>query len=186
MLKFWRKLKLWYITNRVPHVVLCAATEQCYISKALWKRIIRDLKEPPRELHVFFEKYPLDICVANKHLLIPYLYRFFVNSDLSGVRTPDGDIPFTAQIQVSPFGHVGFQSVQPTPIEILTEYGFADADFINYHLPDHVRLRVTFDRVNGEPCYVIQPVKLGDSFRPFGEPEPDDADMVDLTDINDE
>lgn len=183
MLKFWRKLKLWYINNFIPHVVLCASTEQCYISKALWKRIIRDLKRSPKELHVFFEKYPIHEIADGLYV---FRYRFFVNSDLSGVKTPDGEAPFTAQIQVSPFGHVGFQSVQPTPIEILTEYGFADEEYVNYHLADHIRLRVTSDKVNGEPCYVIQPVQLGERFRPFGEPEPDEKDMIDLTDIKDD
>ena len=177
MASLWQKLKLWYINNFIPHIVLCARTEQCYVSKALWRRIVRNLPDPkPKELHVFFEKYSIYTGPTGAN---PFRYRFFVNSDLSGVSTPNGEAPFTAPMQVSRFGHVGFQSVQPTPIEILTEYGIADQHFVNYCLADHVRLRVSFGAVNGEPCYNIQPVKLGDSFRPFGEPEPDSGETID-------
>ena len=139
MLKFWRKLKLWYINNFIPHVVLCASTEQCYISKALWKRIIRDLKRSPKELHVFFEKYPIHEIADGLYV---FRYRFFVNSDLSGVKTPDGGLS--------------------------KKIGLRTARLVNEKY---------VDEQSGEERLL---------FRPFGEPEPDEKDMIDLTDIKDD
>lgn len=185
-MKLWDKIKLWYINNFVLHITLCAATEHCYISKALWHRIIKRIpSEKRKELKVFFEKYPITVYPGNG-CPTTYLYRFFVNTDLKDIRTPDGEEPFTVQIQFGRYGHLGFQSVQPTPVEILTNYGIADMEFIDFHLADHVRLKVSESMVNGEYCYDILPVVVGEAFRPNTEAEPDPKDLIDLTDIDDD
>lgn len=170
----------WYRRNYVPYITICAATEHMFISKALWHDIVRHIPVQERkDLRVFFEKYPVFTYVGqgtNRRMA----YRFFVNSDLSAIHTPDGGEPFTTQIQFGRFGHIGFQAVQPTAIEVLTEYGIADQYFCKNSFSHYVRLRVDTEYVNGDPCYVITPSQIGDHYRPksFCDIEPDPRRLI--------
>lgn len=148
-----RSLYRWYLRTFVPYVELCASTEHTYISKRLWQMISADHPDDS-EYTIIFEKYP--------HLTrfpssIPFIYRFYVNEDNTFITTPDGGEPFTCKLQLSRFGHMGFQCVQPTPVEILTTYGIADQDFILHHFDRRVRLRVKTYKVNGITTYELTP-----------------------------
>lgn len=150
ILRPYRAIKQWYQNHFVMFVELCAETEHTYISKCLWQKISAD-HEDSNEYTIFFEKY-----TPHYHGSHP-LYRFFVNADLSEVATPDGEPPYTCNIQLSRFGHMGFQCVQPTPIEVLTEYGIADEDFIHNHFSCRVRFRIKRYLVAGKITYELKP-----------------------------
>lgn len=167
------KLIEWYRVNFVPYITLCAATEHAFISKALWHKIVKNIPVEKRsELRVFFEKYPIRSYIGQG--TSGYLYRFFVNTDLSAIKTPEGEEPFTTQIQFGRFGHVGFQTVQPTPIEILSEYKIATPEFVKYNFSDYVSLKVQEKRMpNGEAYYIVLPVEVNCRYRPTDEdPDP--------------
>lgn len=143
----------WYYTTFVCYIALCADTEHFYISKRLYHRLQKADNRPPIDSFIFFERYPDPD--GN------YRYRFFINPDLSNIKTPDGESPYISPIQLSPLGHVGFQCVQPTPIEILTEYGIATPQFIERQFNAHVPLRIITYAVNGITCFEVTPRLAG-------------------------
>lgn len=151
ILRPYYAIKRWYYNKYVSFVEMCASTEHTYISKKLWEKISSE-NPGSNEYTVFFEKYPNP---SSRKDGINYLYRFFINTDLSAISTPDGETPYACKLQLSRFGHMGFQCVQPTPIEILTEYGIADADFCKFNMDDRVRFKVKAYKVNGVPAYEI-------------------------------
>lgn len=147
----FKRVVLWYQNKFVAFVELNASTEHTYISKRMWEMISSDCADA-NEYSIFFEKYPN---TSNNRSKIAYRYRFFVNTDVDGIKTPDGEKPYTCQLQISRFGHMGFQCVQPTPIEILTEYNIADADFCMNRMDYRVRLSISKYYVNGHIAYEV-------------------------------
>lgn len=136
-----------YLNHFETYIGMCQANEHMYIGRKLWNLIRKDMKpEDMANIRIWFKKYP----VVTDGGGFQTEYMMFVNPDISMYKDPNGNQPFTAQLQFNVFGHIGFQSAQPTPAEIIYEYNI-DCEF-----DDKVLLEVEPFTCNGEKAFIIK------------------------------
>ena len=136
-----KKLLRWWKLNHSMFIRCDAEHSTIMLSKKLFTSIMND---HPDETHisVLFAKTQTN----GTSVCAPRTYVMFFNPewDKHGVDNPRSiqTIPVT----IGKFGHVGFQSVQPSVKELGIMYG---------HSEDEFDIGVTKSRINGEPYYIL-------------------------------
>lgn len=166
----WRSVQQFYYNHFEMYLEICEANEHVYIGRRLWQAIEKDMTpEDKAEIRIWFKKYPVCMCGGCRNE-----YVMHINPDLSGYKTPKGEEPFTATLQFNVFGHIGFQSVQPTPAEIAYEYG------IECEFNDRVKIRVLPVMINGEKAFVLTDEVIGITHTSYLEDQNKEVELDEL------
>lgn len=162
MRKILRRIFEWYLNHFELYLTICQSNEHAYVGRRLWKEIDNALDdEQKKDIRIWFKKYPR---LNGKG----YEYIMVVNPDLSEYEQE----LFTAPLQYNVYGHIGFQSVQPTPAEIVYEYG------IDCGWDERVMIRLEKTSHNGELAFVLRHSTIHNLFNPRKDDETSETTTV--------
>lgn len=155
-----------YLDNFCTYLTICQSNEHVYVGRRLWEAIKEGMtNEDMADIRIWFKKYP----TITKDDKFGYEYMMFINPDL---KSYEREI-FTAPLQFNVFGHIGFQSVQPTPAEIVYEYG------IKCDIDDRVMLKVIPTTCNGEKAFILTRDVIGKP-KPCDKYKEEDVELSDI------
>lgn len=135
----FKKVKTWWKNNHKMFIRCNSKNSTVMMSKKLFESVLND---HPNDEHisVLFTK------IKNEGGGFRYNYAMFFNPDWDRHGVDDPKLIQTIPVTISKAGHVGFQTIQPSVVELGIMLGITDDEF---------DLSITKTSINGEPFYII-------------------------------